>query len=161
MANFFPAISTSSNSCIKIQCFLWIILVPSPRLISLSIPLLLPLLRRALKQLGTNKSLHIIAFLHFSVLWVLIKLDNQGKPAYLKQPIRSPHPAVSSTYQPHSIKLSVSEGDLISPFPSPELIRFLYSAGLYLAHSSSLWLILWEATNNQRSVQRLSSWVNN
>ena len=127
---------------LKIQCFLWIILVPSPRLISLSIPLLLPLLRRALKQLGTKKSLHIIAFLHFSALWVLIKLGNHGKPAYLKQPIPSPHPAVSSTYQPHSIKLSVSEGDLITPFPSPELIRFLYSAGLYLAHSSSLWLCL-------------------
>ena len=79
---------------------------------------------------------------HFSALWVFIKLGNQGKPAYLKQPIRSPHPSVSSTYQPNSIKLSVSEGDLITPFPSPELIRFLYSEGLYLAHSSSLWLCL-------------------
>ena len=79
---------------------------------------------------------------HFSALWVFIKLGNQGKPAYLKQPIRSPHPSVSSTYQPHSIKLSVSEGDLITPIPSPELIRFLYSAGLHLVPSSSLWLCL-------------------
>ena len=72
----------------------------------------------------------------------IYQIGQPGKPAYLKQPIRSPHPAVSSTYQPHSIKLSVSEGDLITPFPSPELIRFLFSEGLYLAHSSSLWLCL-------------------
>ena len=78
----------------------------------------------------------------FSALWVFIKLGNQGKPAYLKQPIRSLHPTVRITYQPHSIKLSVSEGDLITPIPSSELIRFLYSEGLYLAHSSSLWLCL-------------------
>ena len=31
---------------------------------------------------------------HFSALWVFIKLGNQGKPAYIKQPIRSPYPAV-------------------------------------------------------------------
>ena len=79
---------------------------------------------------------------HFSALWVFIKFGNQGKPANLKQPIRSPQTAVSSTYQPHSIKLSVSEGDLITPIPSPELVRFLYFEGLYLAHSSSLWLCL-------------------
>ena len=98
---------------------------------------------------------------HFSALWVFIKLGNQGKPAYLKQPIRSPHPAVSSTYQPHSIKLSVSEGDLITPIPSPASYTPQGSILLILALFGSVWLILWEATNNQRSVQRLSSLVNN
>ena len=97
---------------------------------------------------------------HFSALWVLIKLGNHGKPAYLKQPIRSPHPAVSSTYQPHSIKLSVSEGDLITPFSRTSYIP-KGSILLILALFGSVWLILWEATNNQRSVQKLSSWVNN
>ena len=122
---WYPAIFTSSSSFIKIQCFFWIILVPSPRLISLSIPPLLPLLRRALKQLGTKKSLHIIAF-HISLLFgYLSNWATRENLAYLKQPIRSPHPVVSSTYQPHSIKLSVSEGDLITPFPSPELICLL------------------------------------
>ena len=97
---------------------------------------------------------------HFSALWVFIKLGNQGKPTYLKQPIRSPHPAVSSTYQPHSIKLSVSEGDLITPFSRTSYIP-KGSILLILALFGSVWLILWEATNNQRPVQKLSSWVTN
>ena len=119
---WYPAIFTSSSSFIKIQCFFWIILVPSPRLISLSIPPLLPLLRRALKQLGTKKNLHIIAF-HDSLLFGY--LSNWATRENLRISILSPHPAVSCTYQTHSIKLSVSEGDLITPFPSPELICLL------------------------------------